>query len=153
MPYQQIEPIHERKGEKVAFMLTAENMVGLLIGAMPIYLLSGSLPFWLRGLLIVLGAAIGVTATLEIGGLTPAERLTWWARGMLRLRLQGNRLAPDQLPGAAPLRRVERALPLRGPIQVLASGPAWVARRSAPSVSQARHARTPATRFDPPAKE
>ena len=119
MAYFHIEQIHERKGEKVAFMLTAENMAGLVVGVLPLYLLTGSLPFWLRAILLGLAGVLGVVATLDMGGLTPIERGIWMVRGVIRLRFQGSRLTPEQLPGAAPLRREERALRANGPIQVL----------------------------------
>lgn len=118
MPYHHIEQIHERKGEKVALMLTAENMAGLVVGALPLYLLTSDLPFWLRAVILLLGGLLGVIATLEIGGLTPAARFTWLIRGLLRMRLHGARIIPEQLPGAAPIRRPARALRARGPIQV-----------------------------------
>lgn len=118
MPYHHIEQIHERKGEKVALMLTAENMVGLVIGFMPLYLLSSGFPFWLRVLVVALGATIGVIATLDIGGMTPITRLIWLARGFVRMQLRGARLTPEQLPGAISLRRQERVLRADGPIQI-----------------------------------
>lgn len=134
MPYQHIEQIHERRGEKVALMLTAENMAGLLLGAMPLYLLTGGLPFWLRAVILVLGATLGVIATLEIGGLTPAARITWMIRGFVRMRMHGTSLLPEQLPGAAPSHRQARALRAQGPIQAMPA-PRSVARR-APALLQ-----------------
>ncbi len=119
MPYEHIEQIHERKGEKVALMLTAENMAGLIIGALPIYLLTASLPFWLRAITLILSASLGVMATLDMGGMTPAARIAWMVRGTLRLRLHGTQMMPEHLPGAIPTRRQARALRAQGPIQAL----------------------------------
>jgi hypothetical protein len=119
MPYFQIEQIHERKGEKVALMLTAENMAGLVIGVLPLYLISGGWSFWLRATVMVLGGVLGVLATLDIGGLTPAERVIWLVRGFIRLRIYGNRITPEQLPGAAPAHREPRVLRANGPVRVL----------------------------------
>ena len=123
MPYVHIEQVHERRGEKVAFMLTAENMAGLLAGAVPLYLVTEVVPFWLRVLLLFLGGTLGVLATLEIGGLTPVARLTVFARGMVRRRLHGSRITPAFLPGVAPVTTHVRALPLDGPVQALHTRP------------------------------
>lgn len=141
MPYEHIEQIHERKGEKVALMLTAENMAGLIIGALPIYLLTASLPFWVRAITLILSATLGVMATLDMGGMTPAGRIAWMARGMLRMRLHGTQIMPEHLPGAIPTRRQARALRAAGPIQALPNRPLPIL-RATPVVSLP-HARAP----------
>lgn len=121
MPYRQIEQINERKGEKVAFMLTAENAMGLVIGALPLYLLTGSLALFPRVILIIVAAVLGVIATIEIGGMTPADRLIWTARGTLRSRIGNSRITPEQLPGVICQQREERVLRADGPIKLARS--------------------------------
>jgi hypothetical protein len=119
MAYEQIEPISVRKGEKVAAFLTIENAAGLLMTVLPAYLLSGGLPLLLRALVLALAAAVGIAATLEFRGLALYERLLWRGRGMLRVRLQGRRVTPEQLVGAPRSVRPDRPLAVNGPIRVV----------------------------------
>jgi hypothetical protein len=118
MAYEQIEQISARKGEKVAAFLTIENAAGLIVTALPAYLLSGGLPFLLRAIVLVAAAALGVLATLEIGGLALYERLLWRGRGVLRTRFRGRRLTPEQFVGALRTLRQDRPLRLAGPVQI-----------------------------------
>jgi hypothetical protein len=119
MAYEQIEQISVRKGEKVAAFLTIENAAGLLMTVLPTYLLSGGLPLLLRALVLALAAAVGIAATLEFRGLALYERLLWRGRGMLRVRLQGRRVTPEQLVGAPRSVRPDRPLAVNGPIRVV----------------------------------
>lgn len=119
MPYQHIEQITERKGEKIALFLTAENAAGLMLAALPVYLITGGLPFWLRAVALGLAAILGVVATLDIGGLALYERVVWRVRGLIRQRVSGRTVRPEQLAGATPATRRERALRAGGPIQIV----------------------------------
>lgn len=119
MPYQHIEQITERKGEKIALFLTAENAAGLMLATLPVYLVTGGLPFWLRAVALGLAALLGVVATLDIGGLALYERVVWRARGLIRQRVSGRTVRPEQLAGATPATRRERALRAGGPIQIV----------------------------------
>lgn len=117
MPYQHIEEIQSRKGEKIAMFLTVENAVGLVLGALPAYLISTTIPMVLR--IVIIGAAglLGVIATLDVGGMSLAGRVAWRARGMLRLRFGSATIAPEQLTGGAAVRR-DRPLAVGGPVQL-----------------------------------
>lgn len=122
MPYEQLEEIQSRRGEKIAMFLTLENAVGLILVAFPAYLVSAGMPFLLRVLIVLTAAALGVLATVEVGGMTAYARLLWAARGIIRRRIQGDRITPSQLVGAPTLAQADRPLPRGGPIR----------RRSAP---------------------
>ena len=57
MPYQQLEEIRSRKKEKVALFLTAENLAGLMVTTMPVYVATANFhSFGLRMLLLALAA-------------------------------------------------------------------------------------------------
>src|SRR5688500_16942950 len=101
MPYQHIEQITERKGEKIAMFLTLENATGMIITAMPVYIVTGAMPFVLRVMLMAAAATLGIVATLDIGGMPLYERVLWRVRGVLRQRVNGRRITPEQLVGAA----------------------------------------------------
>lgn len=75
MPHEMIDEIQSRKGEKVALFLTFENAAGLILGVLPAFILSGALPWWLRILIVLAAGAVGVLATLEVGGLAFYERV------------------------------------------------------------------------------
>src|SRR5437773_11826301 len=83
MPHDMIDEIQSRKGEKVALFLTFENAAGLILAVLPAFLLSGALPWWLRILIVLAAGAVGVLATLEVGGLAFYERVTWAIRGTI----------------------------------------------------------------------
>lgn len=117
MPYDHLEEIQSRKGEKIAMFLTLENAFGLILVAFPAYLISAGMPFVLRVLIVVTAAILGVAATLDLGGLTFYERVIWSVRGAFRRRLQGDRITPVQLVGAAVIAHADRPLPRGGPVR------------------------------------
>jgi hypothetical protein len=117
MPYQHIEEIQSRRSEKIALFLTVENAAGLIIAALPAYLISAGMPFLLRVLIVGAAALLGVAMTLDVGGLAFYERLMWRARGSLRRRVGSQVLTPDALVGAVAIRH-DRPLRVGGPIQV-----------------------------------
>jgi hypothetical protein len=131
MPYQHIEQITERKGEKIALFLTAENAAGLMLAALPVYLISSSLPFWLRMIAMAGAALLGIVATLDVGGLALYERVVWRVRGLIRQRVMGRRVTPEQLAGAAIATRRERALRAGGPVQIVRQAGGAARRRAA----------------------
>jgi hypothetical protein len=118
-----IDEIQSRKGEKVALFLTFENAAGLILGVLPAFLLSGALPWWLRILIVGAAGAVGVLATLEVGGLAFYERLVWAARGAISQHAAGDRITPEQLVGARAVGRRDRALPIDGPVRVVTMRP------------------------------
>ena len=117
MSYQHIEEIQSRRSEKIALFLTVENAAGLIIAALPAYLISTGMPFLLRILIVTTAALLGVAMTLDVGGLAFYERLMWRVRGSLRRRVGGQVLTPDALVGAVAIRH-DRPLRVGGPIQV-----------------------------------
>src|SRR2546423_11675544 len=119
MPHDMIDEIQSRKGEKVALFLTFENAAGLILGVLPAFILSGALPWWLRILTVLAAGAVGVLATLEVGGLAFYERLIWAVRGTIAKRAAGDRITPEQLVGARAVGRRDRALPIDGPIRAV----------------------------------
>lgn len=145
MPYQHIEEIQSRKGEKIAMFLTIENAVGLVLGALPAYLISTAMPLILR--IVIVGAAslLGVIATLDVGGMSLAGRIAWRVRGALRLRFGSATIAPEQLTGGAAVRR-DRPLAVGGPVQLRdAIHPAYRVQRPdrqsiAPVINEESHA-------------
>lgn len=119
MTYQQLEEIRSRKREKVALFLTAENMGGLLIATLPVYIATAQFQsFALRSVLLIMAAVFGVAVTLEVAGLPMYERVLWRVRGLMRVRMSGAVLTPDQFsptPVAAPV----QILPVDGPIRIV----------------------------------
>ena len=133
MPHEMIDEIQSRKGEKVALFLTFENAAGLILGVLPAFILSSAMPWWLRILIVLAAGAVGVLATLEVGGLAFYERVTWAVRGTLAARAEGERITPEQLIGARVAGRRDRALPIDGPIRAVPMRkgvPIQMARRS-----------------------
>jgi hypothetical protein len=118
MAYEHIEQITERKGEKVALFLTIENATGIVLCAMPIYILTSAMPFVLRVVLMGMAAALGLILTLDIGGLPLYARLLWRGRGLLRMRINRRRIVPEQFIGAAAV-RPERAIRATGAVRML----------------------------------
>jgi hypothetical protein len=118
MSYEHIEQIRDRADEKVALFLTAHNMLGLVIGALPPYLLTQQLPFALRALLIIGLGTLGVIATLDVGGLPLYGRLVWRVRGTIRARSEGRRVTPELLQGATATERT-LAMPVGGLVMVV----------------------------------
>ena len=134
MPYDHLEEIQSRRGEKIAMFLTLENAFGLILMAFPAYLVSAAMPFLLRVLIVLAAAALGVAATVEVGGQTGYARLLWALRGIIRRRLQGDRITPAQLIGAPAVAQADRPLPRGGPIRRRNEAP----HRPMPSRSPAR---------------
>jgi hypothetical protein len=118
MPYQHIEEIQTRKGEKIALFLTIENAMGLILAAFPAYLISIAMPFVLRILIVGAAALLGVLATLDVGGMAFYERLAWRVRGYLRQQLASAIITPEQLAGGTPMVYRDRPLPVGGPVQL-----------------------------------
>ena len=115
MAYLQLEELTSRKREKVALFLTAENMAGLLAVGLPAYVVTSHTSLWLRILILLAAAALGVALTSEINGLAFYERVLWWLRGRGR-RLAGRVLRPAEFT-AVPVVSSDRPLPLGGVIQ------------------------------------
>lgn len=118
MPYQQLEEIQSRKGEKIALFLTIENAMGLILAAFPAYVISITMPFVLRILIVGAAALLGMLATLDIGGMAFYERLAWRVRGYLRQQLASAIITPEQLAGGTPMVQRDRPLPVGGPVQL-----------------------------------
>ncbi len=114
-----IDEIQSRKGEKVALFLTFENTAGLILSVLPAFVLSGALPWWLRIPIVLAAGAVGVLATLEVGGLAFYERLAWAVRGSIARRAAGDRITPEQLIGVQVVGKRDRALPIDGPIRAV----------------------------------
>jgi hypothetical protein len=119
MPYTQLPQIDDRKSEKMAVLLTVENMAGLLAIAVPTYLATASWDAIPRILALMAAAVLGVALTVPVGGLALYARLLWRLRGWVWLQLHGADIQPDQLPGAA--RRAQRGvvLPAQGVARVV----------------------------------
>jgi hypothetical protein len=117
MAYEHFEDIQGRRSEKIALFLTIENAMGLVLAAFPAYLATASQPFVLRILVVGAAAALGVVATLDVGGMTGYERVVWRVRGALRQRISPPLLTPERLVGAATTVRHDRPLAVGGPIQ------------------------------------
>ncbi|MDP9315319.1 MAG: hypothetical protein M3R24_31400 [Chloroflexota bacterium] len=119
MAYEQLEEIRSRKREKVALFLTAENMGGLLLATLPVYLATAQFQsFFLRVILLIMAAVFGVTITLEVAGLPMYERLLWRVRGFMRVKTAGAMLTPDQF-SPVPVATHVQILPVDGPIRVV----------------------------------
>jgi hypothetical protein len=112
--YVQLPQIDDRKSEKLAVLLSAENMGGLLLCAGPAYLLTTGWDFLPRIVLLVVAALLGVALTVRVGGMALYARLLWQLRGVVWLYLKGEDVLPEHLAGAA--RREQRGvvLPVRG---------------------------------------
>jgi hypothetical protein len=119
VPYTQLPQIDDRKSEKMAVLLTAENMAGLLALAVPVYLATTSWAMLPRLVVLLLAATGGVALTVPVGGLALYRRLLWRLRGALWLLLRGEDIRPEQLPGAA--RRPQRSvvLPAHGVARIV----------------------------------
>lgn len=118
MSYEHIEQIRDRADEKVALFLTAHNMLGLVIGAMPTYLLTQHMPLLVRAALILGFGTLGVVVTLDIGGMPLYARLLWRVRGVLRTRSEGRRVSAELLQGATATERT-LAMPMGGLVLVV----------------------------------
>ena len=119
MAYEQLEEIRSRKREKVALFLTAENMGGLLIATLPVYIATAQFQsFFLRIVLLAMAATFGVIITLEYGGLALYERMLWRIRGFMRVQTSGAVLTPDQF-SPTPVATHVQVLPVNGPIRAV----------------------------------
>lgn len=116
MPVRLIEELTSRKQEKIAMFLTFERVVAVLIGFLPLFLISGSWSSLVRIPVCAGGAALGYLLTVEVQGLPLYEQLLWSGRGWLRLRLQGDRLRPEDLPHTIWEDRPDPVLLRDGPI-------------------------------------
>ena len=117
MPYRMLEEIQDRRKEKVAVFLTTQNIFGLVIMVVPTYVLTAGLPLLLRGLALILGAAIGFAVTLDHDGLPLYEKGLWLVRGIIRRALNGTVMTPESLMGAIVGHQQDRAIQVDGPIQ------------------------------------
>lgn len=122
MPARIIEELTSRKKEKIATFLTFESIVAVIIGFMPIFMISSSWPLLTRVPLCLAGAVAGYVVTLELHGLPLYEHVLWTARGLFRLRIHGNRVVPEDLPGAIPAPDGDRVIAVTGPIELVQRG-------------------------------
>jgi hypothetical protein len=120
MPHEMIDEIQSRKGEKVAIFLTMENATGLVLGAIPGFLITfRALPWYLTFLITLSAGALGVLVTLEIGGMAFYERMVWWVRGALKQRLSTPRITPEASTGGRGVGQRDAALPLHGSVRLV----------------------------------
>jgi hypothetical protein len=122
MPIRVLEELTSRKKEKIATFLTFESIVAVLITFLPLFLLSGSWPLLIRVPVCAAAAALGYGLTLEVQGLALYERLLWIGRGLVRLRLHGGTITPEDLPGAVLVQAPDAVLALDGPIASVSRG-------------------------------
>lgn len=121
--YRHLERLNSRKQEKVALFLTAENVAGLLVMVLPVYLgtaIMGS-PL-LRFLLLAAAAVIGIATTLQVNGLAFYERLLWRVRGWVRVKVTGGIIHPSTFTNIPATKRQSRVLRVNGPIQAIQLG-------------------------------
>lgn len=119
MPARIIEELTSRKQEKIASFLTFESIVAVILAFMPVFIISGSWPLLIRVPVCLVAALAGYSCTLELRGLPLYEQLLWTLRGLFRLRTQGDRLLPEELPGAVPSPDQDRVIAVSGPIEVV----------------------------------
>src|SRR6185436_3040283 len=120
MSHQMIEEIQSRRGEKVALFLTIHNAAGLILGAVPGFLLTfRTLPWYLSFLITISAGALGFVATLEVGGMAMYERAVWWVRGVLKQRLSSGRITPEEISGARVMGQRDTALALGGAVRLV----------------------------------
>jgi hypothetical protein len=119
MPARIIEELTSRKKEKIATFLTFESIVAVILAFMPIFMISGSWPLLTRVPLCAAAAVAGYVATLELHGMPLYEHVIWTARGLFRLRTQGSRVVPEDLPGAIPIPDEDRVVAASGPIELV----------------------------------
>ena len=137
MPARIIEELTSRKKEKIATFLTFESIVAVILAFMPIFMISGSWPLLTRVPLCAAAAAAGYVMTLELHGMPLYEHVVWTARGLFRLRTQGSRVVPEDLPGAIPAPDKDRVVAASGPIE-LVQRHAAAAPRTPPLLSTAQ---------------
>ena len=125
MPARIIEELTSRKKEKIATFLTFESIVAVLITFMPVFMISGSWPLLTRVPLCVAAAVAGYVLTVEVQGLPLYEHVQWTARGLFRLHVHGNRIGPEDLPGAVPAPDQDRVVAASGPIELVQRRPSY----------------------------
>ncbi|NTU78143.1 MAG: hypothetical protein HGA45_01860 [Chloroflexales bacterium] len=119
MPARIIEELTSRKKEKIATFLTFESIVAVIVAFMPIFMISSSWPLLTRVPLCLAAAVAGYAVTLELHGLPLYEHALWTARGLFRLRVHGNRVVPEDLPGAIPAPDEDKVIAASGPIELV----------------------------------
>ncbi len=122
MPARIIEELTSRKQEKIATFLTFESIVAVLLTFMPIFMISSSWPILTRVPACAVAALAGYVMTVEVRGLPLYEHLIWTTRGLVRLRLHGNRVTPADLPGAVPRPDQDQVIAASGPIALVQRG-------------------------------
>lgn len=120
MPHEMIDEIQSRKGEKVALFLTIENATGLVLGAIPGFLITfRNMPWYLTFLITFAAGGLGLLVTLEVGGMAMYERLVWWVRGYLHQKLTSTRITPEDVTGGRALGQRDAALPIGGAVRLV----------------------------------
>jgi hypothetical protein len=119
MPARIIEELTSRKKEKIAAFLTFESIVAVILGFMPIFMISSTWPLFTRVPLCLLAALAGYICTVELHGMPLYEHALWTARGLFRLKTQGNRVLPEDLPGAIPAPDEDRVIVVSGSIELV----------------------------------
>jgi hypothetical protein len=126
----------------------------VLVGFMPLFIISGSWPLLIRVPLCAAGALAGYICTLEFQGLPLYEHLLWTARGLYRLRVHGNHVGPEDLPGAIPAPDQDRVIVVSGPIEIVQrDDPAgqrtlWLSDVTPPSIIEAAVVEEPTPDID-----
>ena len=133
MPARIIEELTSRKQEKIATFLTFESIVAVLLTFMPIFMISSSWPILTRVPACAVAAVAGYVMTVEVRGLPLYEHLIWTTRGLVRLRLHGNRVTPADLPGAVPRPDQDQVIAASGPITLVQRGMPTRSRSVVPS--------------------
>lgn len=128
MPARIIEELTSRKKEKIATFLTFEGIVGVIIAFLPLFMISSTWPLLTRLPLCLAAAVGGYIVTLEFHGLPLYEHMLWTARGLFRLRFHGNRVVPEDLPGAIPAPDEDRIVAASGPIELVRRNAAFAQR-------------------------
>lgn len=128
-----IEELTSRKKEKIATFLTFESIVAVLITFMPIFMISGTWPLLTRVPVCLAAAIAGYVLTVEMHGLPLYEHVLWTARGLFRLHVHGNRIGPDDLPGAVPAPDQDRVVAASGPIELVQRRPTLATVAAAPA--------------------
>ncbi len=119
MPARIIEELTSRKKEKIAAFLTFESIVAVILAFMPIFMISSTWPVLTRVPLCLGAALAGYICTVEFHGMPLYEHVLWTARGLFRLKTQGNRVVPDDLPGAIPAPNEDRVIVVSGAIELV----------------------------------
>jgi hypothetical protein len=119
MPARIIEELTSRKKEKIAAFLTFESIVAVILAFMPIFMISSTWPLLTRVPLCLGAALAGYICTVEFHGMPLYEHVLWTARGLFRLKTQGNRVVPDDLPGAIPAPNEDRVIVVNGAIELV----------------------------------